>query len=48
MNAKQIKGFMNIHKEIVADVPALKRNRVWCIECGRSQRVDSAHCMAHG
>lgn len=37
-----------LHQKIVDDVPALKRGMVWCRECGRSERVDSAHCLRTG
>lgn len=40
--------FGNIHEKIVKDVPALKRGQVWCRTCGRTEKVDSAHCLAHG
>ena len=37
-----------IHQRIVDDVPALKRGQVWCLRCGHTQKVDSAHCLRHG
>lgn len=36
------------YKALTEDVPQLKRNRVWCVTCGRSQGVDSAECMRTG
>lgn len=33
---------------VVEETPALKRGQVWCHECGRTERVDSAHCLQHG
>ena len=28
--------------------PSLARGRVWCVSCGRSERVDSAECLRSG
>lgn len=36
------------HKSIVADVPQLRRGRVWCLKCGHTLRVDSATCLSKG
>lgn len=33
---------------VVADVPQLRRGRVWCRSCGHSERVDSAHALSSG
>ena len=43
-----LKSVLGIHGKIVADVPQLQRGRVWCIECGATQRVDSAQCLRSG
>lgn len=32
----------------VADVPALRRGRVWCHHCGATLKVDSALCLRKG
>lgn len=37
-----------LHRRIVDDVPSLKRGQVWCYECGHTERVDSAACLAKG
>lgn len=37
-----------LYKKLAECHPALKRNRVWCRQCGREQAVDSAHCFQHG
>lgn len=37
-----------IHQKIVERVPQLRRGRVWCYRCGKTQKVDSANCLAHG
>ncbi len=37
-----------LHQHIVDQVPALKRGRVWCHKCGRTEPVDSARCLAIG
>lgn len=43
------KRLYGIHRRIVDDaLGALKRGKVWCRECGQTQQVDSAHCLAHG
>ncbi len=41
-------GTSRLHQSIVEDVPQLKRGRVWCHHCGRTQPVDSGYCLAHG
>lgn len=28
--------------------PSLQRGMVWCRTCGRSQKVDAAHCLRTG
>ena len=28
--------------------PSLERGQVWCKTCGRSEKVDSAHCLKKG
>lgn len=28
--------------------PKLERNRVWCVECGRTQKCSSAHAFRYG
>lgn len=33
---------------IANDIPQIRRGLVWCTQCGRSQRVDGAHCLLHG
>lgn len=37
-----------LHQSIVDDVPKLKRGRVWCHTCGRTEAVDSAACLRSG
>lgn len=29
-------------------VPQLRRGRVWCITCGRSERVHAGNCLREG
>ncbi len=36
------------YTDLIDRVPQLKRGRVWCHECGRTERVDSAVCIATG
>lgn len=35
-------------KKMVEISPKLKRGKVWCIECGRSVKVDSVECLSDG
>lgn len=35
-------------QQIVDDVPALKRGRVWCHTCGHTEAVDPAQCLRSG
>ena len=35
-------------EDVVDEVPQLKRGRVWCHECGHTERVDSRACLASG
>lgn len=39
---------MSLYKEMVEKVPQLRRGRVWCRTCGRSERVDSELALQHG
>ncbi len=34
--------------EIAKQIPQLARGRVWCSQCGKTQRVDSASAMRNG
>jgi len=38
----------SLHRDIVDQVPSLKRGRVWCHVCGHTEAVDSAKCLASG
>lgn len=42
------KDLSYLHEKIVADVPALQRNRVWCWECGKTYPFDSATGLRKG
>jgi hypothetical protein len=33
---------------VAAEVPQLKRGRVWCTKCGRSERVNASESLATG
>lgn len=37
-----------IKRSVVADVPQLRRGRVWCKTCQRTMKVNSATCMSNG
>ena len=39
---------MSLHAKLANSHPSLKRGRVWCTECGRSEKVDSAVALAFG
>jgi hypothetical protein len=34
--------------DLVERVPQLRRGQVWCLQCGRTQRVDSASALWFG
>lgn len=40
--------YFDMTSKAVQQVPQLRRGRVWCKTCGRSQRVDSGECLSHG
>lgn len=44
MTAKNI----DMNKAIAAQIPQLARGRVWCRQCGLTQRIDSAEAMRSG
>lgn len=33
---------------LLNSVPQLRRGMVWCITCGRSEKVDSGECLQNG
>ena len=37
-----------LHRKIVDRVPQLRRGQVWCYRCGKTQKVNSADCLARG
>ena len=43
---KMIKPFP--YEKVVNGVKKLSRGIVWCVKCGRSQKVDSANCLKCG
>ena len=43
-----VRNGARIHNTIVDQVPKLARGQVWCVKCGATRKVDSAHCMEHG
>lgn len=36
------------YKKVVEGVEKLSRGVVWCVSCGRQQRVNSSRCLANG
>lgn len=38
----------NLHKNIVNDVPKLKRGQIWCHKCGHSENINSEVCLRYG
>lgn len=39
---------MNFYDKLATVHPSLSRGQVWCTECGRTQKVDSANALASG
>lgn len=37
-----------LHDTIAKRIPQLARGQVWCRQCGRTQRTDSAEAMRYG
>jgi len=38
----------NVYRGLIAAHPSLERGRVWCRECGHTERVDGAKALRHG
>ncbi len=36
------------YRGIADDIPQLRRGMVWCVTCGRAERVDSESCLRGG
>ncbi len=41
-------GLGGMYADMVKGAPQLQRGMVWCKTCGRSKKVDSAHCLRYG
>ena len=39
---------VDVHDNIAADIPQLRRGMVWCTVCGRSESVNGADCLRNG
>ena len=39
---------MGLHDKLANSHPSLERGMVWCMECGNSQRVNSAIAIRNG
>jgi hypothetical protein len=37
-----------LHDTIAKQIPQLARRQVWCRQCGKTRRVDSAEAMLNG
>jgi hypothetical protein len=37
-----------LHETLAESDPKLQRGIIHCRTCGRVEKVDSAHCLAHG
>ena len=37
-----------LHRQAAESHPKLRRGQVWCLICGRTQQVSSAHALANG
>lgn len=52
MNTEQehaaFEAWAQMNEKLAAVVVQLKRGKVWCRTCGRTQRVDSAFALSHG
>jgi len=44
MDARHIAALLKVYD--LANLPAIKRGQVWCVECGHTQRVDGAAAIA--
>jgi hypothetical protein len=43
-----MKRTIGMYKGMAESVPQLRRNRVWCLACGRTEVIDSAECLRSG
>lgn len=48
MKARPSQWLASVMSGTVSAVPQLSRGQVWCYQCGRTQRVDSADCLQRG
>lgn len=48
LGTEQEMGTKMLHERIVIEIPQLSRGKVWCRECGATQRVDSAGALRKG
>lgn len=39
---------IGVYKGMTESVPQLRRGRVWCVLCNRTQEVDAAECLRSG
>jgi Zn finger protein HypA/HybF involved in hydrogenase expression len=37
-----------MHENVAASVPQLRRGKVWCVKCGRELDVNAADCLRNG
>lgn len=38
----------DFHKRVADGIPQIKRGKVWCKRCGRSEQVNGAQALCHG
>lgn len=46
--AKRTYSVKVLHHALAECSPKLSRGQVWCTECGSTQKVNAAHCLATG
>lgn len=39
---------LKVMADAIRDVPQLRRGRVWCYQCGHTERVNSGDALRHG
>jgi len=37
-----------IYRDMTSSSRQMARGQVWCYQCGRTQKVDTTHCLRHG
>lgn len=45
---ERIMALQQMHRNVAASHPKLRRGQVWCKKCGHTENVDSADCLRNG